>query len=354
MPSSGIDFSHDFIKIIQAGKDKMIKIRSWLTPYLASNAKGRAKGGGGGDVYGTDFFHEVQRYAILAAEAVKDEAFDVIHCHDWMTYLAGIAVKQETKKPMVVTVHSTEFDRTGALSPNKWICDIEWAGMYYADKVITVSHYMKRQLMDRYQVPGGKIEVVHNAVDRSQYLGERVNFGLDEKIVLFLGRVTLQKGPDYFLEAAAKVLKKEKNVKFVIVGKGDMLNAMIEKSIGMGIAEHVLFTGYAENIAQFYKMADLYVMPSVSEPFGITALEALASGTPLLISKQSGVSEVVSHCMKVDFWDTDEMANKMVGIIRYAPLKNEMGKNGFHECQRFDWINVAERTKDIYASLLNR
>jgi len=353
MPATGIDLKHGFVKIIQAGKDKLIRIGSNLTPYMPSLAFGRGRGKGGLDVYGLGFFQDVQRYTELAAEAVKNEDFDIIHCHDWMTFPAGIKIKMESKKPMVVTVHSTEFDRTGSLSPNKWICDMEWAGMYFADGVITVSNYMKKQLMERYQVPGEKIEVVYNAVEKDKYAGDRVSFGIDEKVVLFLGRVTLQKGPDYFLDAARKVLKKERNVKFVVVGKGDMLPAMIEKSIEMGIAEHVFFAGYAEDIVRFYKMADLYVMPSVSEPFGITALEALASGTPVIISKQSGVSEVVSHCMKVDFWDTDELANKIIGILRYLPLRKEMGKNGFNEAQKFDWLNVADRVMNIYSSILN-
>lgn len=354
MPATGIDFQHDFIKIIQAGKDKMIKIKSWIAPYAESSPYTRAgKGKPGPEVYGLGFFQEVERYNRLAAAAVKDETFDVIHCHDWMTYPAGIAVKEESKKPLVVTVHSTEFDRTGSLCPNQWICDIEWAGMYHADKIITVSNYMKRQLMEKYQVPEEKIEVVYNAVDKDMYAGPRGSLGFDDKIVLFLGRVTLQKGPDYFLEAARKVLEKEKNVKFVVAGKGDMLPAMIQKSIELGISGHVFFTGYAENIKSLYKAADLYVMPSVSEPFGITALEALSSGTPIILSKQSGVSEVVNHCMKVDFWDTDELANKITGVLRYPVLKHEMGRNGFAEVQKFDWMNVADRTIAIYSSLMN-
>jgi glycogen(starch) synthase len=355
MPSSKMEVQHDFLKIIQAGRGKTIKIKSWITPYKESGpfpSAQKSRSAGGADVYGRSFFDEVSRYNQLAAESVDDEEFDVIHCHDWMTFPAGIAVKKKTGKPLVVSVHSTEFDRTGGIGTNSWICDIEWSGTYHADKVITVSNYMKRQLMERYSVPSNKINVVYNAVDKDIYAGERECLWPGKKVVLFLGRVTLQKGPDYFLDAAAKVLRKEKNVRFVLAGKGDMLHAMIEKSISLGIADHVVFTGHAQNIERLYRSANLYVMPSVSEPFGITALEALSSGTPLIISKQSGVSEVVSHCFKVDFWDTDELANKMLGVLKYSGLETELSRNGRADVQKFDWNEVAGRTLGVYSSAM--
>ena len=318
---------------------------SRLTPYVASLVR---VGGKTGETYGFDFFNQVKAYTIKAVEAVKDEDCDVIHCHDWLTFPAGIEVKKEKHKPLVITMHSTEYDRS-PLSPNEWIVETEWRGMYEADRIITVSEYMKSRIMEKYNVPGDKIDVVYNAVDSSSYGGNSISFGLGDRIVLFLGRLAIQKGPDYFLEAARKVLEVEKDVKFLVVGTGHMLPQLIKKSIDMGISNNVYFTGYVDSIREYYKMADVYVMPSVSEPFGITALEAMASGTPLILSKQSGVSEVVNHCMTVDFWDVNEMANKIIGILRYAPLKREMGVNGFREAQGFNWLNVADKTISLYS-----
>jgi glycosyltransferase involved in cell wall biosynthesis len=346
MPSTDSDINPGFVKVIQAGKDRLIKIRSGITPYLPSLLG--FKGMGGKDAYGWNFFQEVQRYTQLALEAVKDEACDIIHCHDWMTFPIGIKAKEEKHKPLVVTIHSTEHDRTANLSLNPWITHIEWEGMFHADKVITVSNYMKQKIQERYNVPQEKIEVVYNAVEAGQYQGDRVRFGLDEKIVLFLGRVTIQKGPDYFLDAAAKVLRYRDDVTFVVAGKGDMMSQIIKKSIDLGISDKVVFTGYVPDINQYYKMADIYVMPSVSEPFGITALEAMASGTPTIMSKQSGVSEVVRHCMTVDFWDTDQMASKILGILEYQSLQNTMGLNGSREVQRINWMNTARATEEVY------
>jgi glycogen synthase len=202
--------------------------------------------------------------------------------------------------------------------------------------------------MEKYGVPEWKIDVIYNAVEASEFNGDKIRFGMNERVVLFLGRLAMQKGPDNFLRAAKKVLEKEKNVRFLIVGTGHMMPQLINEAIGLGIAGNVTFTGYRESIIECYKMADLYVMPSISEPFGITALEAMASGVPVIVSKQSGVSEVMRHAMKVDFWDIDSMADKMIGVLRYAPIKTEMVRNGGMEISRLTWDGIAERTEGLY------
>ncbi len=351
MPKFGKNRDNGFVKIVHADDSKFIEIASGLTPYVSSLEVRYSPGeNGSNDLYGTDFFAKVSRYTKCASAAVKKEDCDVIHCHDWMTFPAGAAVKKEKKKPMIVTVHSTEYDRN-PVSPNPWIAHIEWKGMYEADRIITVSNYMKKRIIEKYSVPESKIEVVYNAVDPGCYAGSRRKFGTGDRVVLFLGRLAIQKGPDYFLRAAKMVVEKEKRTRFVVVGTGHMLPELIEQSIGLGISDNVIFTGYQENIKEYYKMADVYVMPSVSEPFGITALEALASGAPVIVSKQSGVSELVRHCMKVDFWDVNELANKIIGILRYQTMRNEMEKNGTAEISSINWDSVAEKTVKVYSSV---
>ncbi len=342
------------IKLITTGSMRIIRLNVTLKPYRPSLsrevkiiASETPK-----EVYDESFFSNVKRYNELACEIGLEEDFDIIHCHDWMTFDAGVRLKKETGKPLVVTIHSTEFDRTGGLSVNDYISHMEWYGMFHADKVITVSNYMKKRIVEKYSVPPEKIKVIYNAVNPEEFWPSEIKPGFDEKIVLFLGRITLQKGPDYFLEAAKLVLEKEKNVKFVVVGKGDMLPSLIEKSLQLGIINHVFFTGYQKDIKTIYSMADVYVMPSVSEPFGITALEAMSSGTPVIVSKQSGISEAVKHRLTVDFWDVKELANKILGVLRYSPVKNELSKNGLQEARRMTWDRVAEKTLNVYHSVL--
>jgi glycogen(starch) synthase len=355
MPGSSDDVHSDFVRIISAGKERLMKLRVTLRPYLPSlpiTAASHHKVDND-RIYGQGFFEDVRRYTDMASRAVRDVDCDIIHCHDWMTFPAGIRVKEEKGKPLVVTVHSTEFDRTGSLCPNPWISDIEWQGMYHADRIIAVSKYMKTLIMERYGVPEEKIEVVHNSINPECYSGKGISFGLDEKVVLFLGRLTLQKGPDYFLRAAKKVLEHYRHVRFIVVGTGDMLPQLIDSSINMGISNRVTFTGFQEEIRDYYRMADLYVMPSVSEPFGITALEAMASEAPVIISRQSGVSEVVSHRLSADFWDVDELAGKILGVLMYDCVRGEMRNNGYREVSCMSWLKVADRTMEVYSKTIN-
>jgi glycosyltransferase involved in cell wall biosynthesis len=305
-----------------------------------------------GELYGRNLFEEVEKYAEKAAIIAKFEDFDVIHCHDWMTFRAGKKAKQVSGKPLVVHVHATDFDRTGG-NPNQQVYDIEREGMHAADKIIAVSNYTKDMIVKHYGIPPEKVTVVHNAIEHHHQLPCKQKDNSKENIVLFLGRLTLQKGPDYFIEAANKVLKIMPNTKFVVAGSGDMYRRMVDRAAELGMAKNILFTGHltGEDIDKAYQMADLYVMPSVSEPFGITPLESLKNNTPVLISKQSGVSEVLPNALKVDFWDTEEMTNKIVGALSYKHMSSSLAENGFRDVEKMSWDNAAEKCINVYKAL---
>ncbi len=303
--------------------------------------------------YGGDMFTETKRYAAAAVKLAIQEDFDVIHAHDWMTYPAAIAVAQVTAKPLVTHIHSTEFDRSGE-NVNQPIYDIERRGMHAADRVIAVSHLTRNIVITRYAVEGEKVEVIYNGVEQNgNLMVPKEGIKKNEKIVLFLGRITMQKGPEYFLLAAKKVLKIMDNVKFVIAGSGDMMKKIIEMAAEMGIGNKVLFTGFlrGKDVERIYKLADLYVMPSVSEPFGIAPLEALNHDVPVLISKQSGVAEVLSHVLKVDFWDIDEMANKITAVLKYQSLQMTLKEHGNFEVRKLRWDDAAANCIRVYSEL---
>jgi glycosyltransferase involved in cell wall biosynthesis len=312
---------------------------------------------GPGDPYAGDLFAEIERYAILACALAAGQTLDVIHAHDWMTYPAGMAVQAQTEKPLVVHVHSTEFDRSG-LNVNQRIYDIERAGIQAAVKVIAVSHLTRNIVLKHYGVDPRKVEVVYNAIDEdgADNRPPIPPITRDEKIVLFLGRITMQKGPEYFLAAAKRVLEVMDNVRFVMAGSGDMIRRMIELAAEMGIGHKVLFTGFlrGNDVRRVYRMADLYVMPSVSEPFGLTPLEALANDVPVLISKQSGVAEVLTHALKVDFWDVDEMANKIIAVLRHPPLQATLRDHGGIEVRRFSWADAAASCIKVYEAAMGQ
>jgi glycosyltransferase involved in cell wall biosynthesis len=311
---------------------------------------------GTGNHYAGDLFSEIQRYATLAAEIGRQESFDVVHAHDWMTFPAGLAVAGLKGVPLVVHVHSTEFDRSGAHIDQR-IYDIERRGMHGAMKVIAVSYLTKNQVTHHYGVDPTKVEVVYNAIEQNGngFDEEKYKIHKDEKIVLFLGRITMQKGPEYFLQAAKKVLEVMENVKFVMAGSGDMIRRTIEMAAAMGIGHKVLFTGFlrGSDVERVFKMADLYVMPSVSEPFGIAPLEAMSHDVPVIISKQSGVSEVLTHALKVDFWDINEMANKIIAVLKHPPLASTLRQHGSFEVKRLSWTDAARSCVQIYESALS-
>lgn len=306
--------------------------------------------------YGNNLMNEVHRYAAAAVDMACGEDFDIIHAHDWMTYAAGVAVAAVTGKPLVVQVHSTEFDRSG-INVNQQVYDIERMGMHAADKIIAVSYLTKNIIIERYGIDGEKVEVVYNGVEHNsatELISSETGIKKEEKIVLFLGRITMQKGPEYFLQAAKKVIDVDENVKFVMAGSGDMMHKTIELAAELGIGEKVLFTGFlrGEDVKRIYKMADLYVMPSVSEPFGIAPLEALNNDVPVLISKQSGVAEVLTHVLKVDFWDVEEMANKIIAVLRYSPLQMTLREHGNFEVRKLRWEDAAKKCGKIYSKTL--
>ena len=305
-------------------------------------------------IYSGDLMEHIRRYEKLVVSLAHDEPFDVIHAHDWMTYPAGLTVAALTGKPLVVHVHSTEFDRAGE-HPSAEICAIERMGMHQADRVVCVSHLTATICHRRYEVPEGKTVVVYNAVELPADSGlEMTPIAHDEKIVLFLGRLTMQKGPEYFLQAAKKVIEKEPNVRFVIAGSGDLIRACITTVADLQLGKHVTFTGFlrGDDVQRVFRMADLYVMPSVSEPFGIAPLEALSNSVPVLISKQSGVSEILTHVLKVDFWDTDEMADKILAVLRHPPLQRALRESGQIEVRKLSWRDSAEKLKSVYTDLI--
>lgn len=307
--------------------------------------------------YSGDMYTEVHRYASAAVKLASQEGFDLIHAHDWMTYPAGMAVAAVSGKPLVIHVHSTEFDRSGE-HVNQMIYDFERAGMHAATKIIAVSYLTKNIIMSRYGISGDKVEVVHNGIEKNgNGLGlGKIGISKNEKIVLFLGRITMQKGPEYFLGAAKKVLEVMDNVRFVMAGSGDMMKSTIELAAELGIGSKVMFTGFlrGEDVRKVYERADLYVMPSVSEPFGIAPLEALNNDVPVLISKQSGVSEVLTHVLKADFWDVNEIANKIVAVLKYPPLQMTLKEHGNYEVRKLKWEDAAEKCRQVYFQVIEQ
>ncbi len=351
LPSAN-NIDADFLsKVIGISNMKIRKVDSILMPYMSTYSyNARRQGSRQNSIYGSTLFEEVKRYAQAAEKIAAEEQFDIIHCHDWMTYQAGINAKEISKKPLVVHVHATEFDRTGGNGMHQHVYDVEKEGMNKADKVIAVSNFTKKKIVQHYGINEQKIAVVHNGIEL-QGIGRKEK---KEKIVLFLGRITLQKGPDWFLYAAKRALEIDKDIRFIIAGSGDMEPMIIEKAAELGIADKVLFAGFleGESVRQAYQRAMLYVMPSVSEPFGLTPLEAMNNGTPVIISRQSGVSEVISHCLKADFWDTEQIANKIISVLRHKALQHELQSNGMQEAGKFSWTTPAEKCISIYDELM--
>lgn len=311
---------------------------------------------------GWGLMDEVLKYAVLSRMIAHTEQFDVIHAHDWLSFLAGIEAKRISGKPLVVHVHATEFDRTGNGSVNEAVYAIEKRGMEAADTVVAVSEFTKHILVERYGIDRAKIRVVHNGIDPDEPVAAapsplsrmhaiKANGG---KIVLFVGRLTLQKGPDYFLKAAKRALEYDPNLVFVISGSGDMQNRLMQEAAYLGIAHKVFFVGFMRGaeLGALYRMADMMVMPSVSEPFGLVPLESLLNGTPVLISKQSGVSEVLRHALKVDFWDIDATAERILACTRHASLRDTLAENGSKEAGTALWKKAAEKCMLIYKDLL--
>lgn len=347
MPVCGgkIDAPHPSLRIIEVAKTE-------LQPYLFFSKKGQRAS------YGDNLIAAVSAYWKLCEEAVARESaagrgYELIHTHDWLTSSPGASLSRSLRIPLVQTFHSTEFDRTS--SPWDYILGVERAAAANADLIIAVSRRTREQV-ERLGVPEGKIRVVYNGVDKERFASAAVEphrisgFKRGRKVVLFLGRLTEQKGPVQFLHAAKKVLSVEPDTQFVIAGKGELLPLLINMTISLGIANSVKFLGYVpeEEQRKIYKIADVYVMPSTSEPFGITALEAMSSGVPVIVSKTSGVAEVAKSTIKVDFWDINMMAQKIVAVLRYSPLSRAMSRLSSDEAGLYTWGKAADGTLQVY------
>ena len=307
--------------------------------------------------YGSNLLEEVARYAMVGGTIAmqhKDE-FDIIHAHDWLTYLAGIAAKQLTGKPLVVHVHATSFDRGTDDMVDTRVYAIERRGMEAADRVVTVSDLTRNIVINKYGIDPSKVVTVHNAVDFSGRETLDVERGVKDKVVTFLGRITFQKGPEYFIEAAAKVLKRTKGVRFVMAGSGDMMNRSIRMVARLGISDRFHFTGFLRgaDVQKMFALSDVYIMPSVSEPFGISPLEAMRTGVPSVISRQSGAAEVLKYALKVDFWDVDAMADDIYALLTYPALASFAARQGFDEVNELKWNNATAKLKSVYESVLN-
>ena len=354
-----------FARIVFAGMEEVDvhAINSFLTPYMGSGTSTSSSKASMmlNPLYGADMLTEVFRYAALSRAIAQKEDYDVIYAHDWLSFPAGIEAKLISGKPFIAHIHSTEFDRCGgAAGVNPHVYAIEKHGMEIADKVVVVSHFTKNIIVKNYGIPAEKVVVVHNGIDDdmlpSAGNGRSQLSSLKEagySIVLFLGRITLQKGLDHLLRAAKQVLQAKKEVVFLVSGSGDMQKQMMEFAAELKIAENVLFTGFLRGPEQneAFRLADLFVMPSVSEPFGIVALEAMKLGTPVLVSKQSGVSEVVSHALKADFWDADELANQILSALAYPSLRSTLIENGHHEADHLSWEKAAGKINHILGTL---
>ncbi|HTM69202.1 MAG TPA: glycosyltransferase family 4 protein [Candidatus Binatia bacterium] len=306
-------------------------------------------------LYGRDLYEETQRYAEKASAIASTVEHDVIHAHDWLSFPAGMAAKAASGKPLVAHVHATEFDRTADGGVNQLVYECERAGMHAADAVVAVSNYTKERVARHYEVAPEKIHVVHNGVDPREVRKLGASKLNDHyKIVLFLGRITVQKGPDWFLKAARLVLERDKDVLFVVAGAGDMERQVILDAADSGIADRVVFTGFrrGDDIDRLYQMADLYVMPSVSEPFGITALEAVQNGTPVIVSKQSGVREVLPEAVQVDFWDTRRMADEMLRLLSHREEAKRLGQLQRAALPGITWDAAALKLASLYKNVL--
>lgn len=303
--------------------------------------------------YGKDLMKEVSRYALVAAQIAKSKEHDIIHAHDWLAFPAGIAAKEISGKPLVAHIHATQFDRAGEGGGHGPVFELEKAGLLAADHVVAVSHLTRKVVIEKYGVHPDKVSVLHNAVLDASIIHSNIRKNVPEKLVTFLGRITFQKGPEYFVEAAKKVIERDPNVRFVMAGNGDLLNKMVERVAELGMGTRFHFTGFlkGQDVDDMYAISDVYVMPSVSEPFGIAPLEAVRHNTPVIISKQSGVAEVLRNAIKIDFWDVDAMADAIFGLLHYESIAKMFKELGSEELKNLKWEHVAAKLVTVYEKL---
>lgn len=307
------------------------------------------------DIYGSNLGEAVQFYTHTAINTTKDVKADIAHAHDWMTYGAGIAAARHHDIPLVAHIHATELDRTH-FQPNEWIFSLEKQGFDAADAIIAVSNYTKQILVDYYNIDASKITVVHNGInpEKHKYTNTELLEQSYKPMILFLGRLSLQKGAMHFLEMAKLVKDKEPDTQFVIAGAGDMFGSLIDRSIELGLEDNILFAGKVDSkeASMLYKKATAFVMPSLSEPFGLVALEAALHDTPVILSKQSGASEVLDHCFTVDFWDTERMADCALTIIRDEAIRTQMIEKSRDTLNNLHWNKQAHKVKQLYHNLV--
>lgn len=371
MPTSTEGVEAEFVNLVGTDKlsknIKIKKIKTILTPYATSqsydetfNQQISKQGTKGKEAYGENLYEEVYRYGEVAKfiteQAMEEGDFDVVHAHDWMTYKAGINAREISGKPLVVHIHASEYDRTAG-NPNPFIRELEFEGLDAADMIIANSNFTKNNVVRDYGISPDKIEVVHWGIDPHDpkyHMNFRSELNENNKIVMYMGRITVQKGVEYFVRAARKVLDYIDDVKFVVAGDGDMLPRIIQETAELGLTNKFLFTGWLKGTDphKAMQMADLFIMPSVSEPFGLQAVEAMANNTPVIVSKQSGASEVIKHALKVDFWDVDELANKIIGVLRHPEAHHELSKNSYQEIKTFNLEEPAKKCVDCYQKVM--
>ncbi|WP_276370782.1 glycosyltransferase family 4 protein [Chryseolinea sp. H1M3-3] len=332
-------------------------ITKWTYEYLTEDTTEKKIVGGKRYAftgsYGPSLMEEVVSYAEVASVIAQQYSFDLIHAHDWLTYRAGIEAKKVSGKPLIIHVHATEYDRAGEKNINPEVFEIEREGMEEADLIIAVSHLTKDIVVSRYNIPEDKVRVVHNGITPDEIINTLDLPKIGDHIVTFLGRITYQKGPQYFIEAARIVLDYFPETHFIMAGSGDLLPAMMERVAQLKMSSRFHFTGFlkADQIHRVWSVSDLYVMPSVSEPFGITPLEAIQSGVPVIVSNQSGVAEVMEHAIKIDFWDIDAMASAMLNVLKYKKLSSLLQINSKRELESLTWTQASKKIKDLYHEL---
>jgi glycosyltransferase involved in cell wall biosynthesis len=351
--------NYRMVKLEAVDNLTVCRIESALnSPYLNQKSYSELYGkiiagkSGAQKLYGANLLHEIHRFAHEVAQFVRGKNYDLIHAHDWITFEAGLKAKKISGAKMIAHVHATEIDRTaGNFNPE--IFAIEKNGLEKSDHIVSVSDHTKQILESHYEIPSEKITAVHNGIDE---LKPEKNFNLEEKdkLVLFLGRVTVQKGPDYFLEVAKKVVEQDPNIKFVLGGEGDMLPLILSRIIAYGLSNNVFCAGFLneEQKKQAFKRTALYMMPSVSEPFGLSAIEAINENIPTIICKQSGAAEVIKNAFKADFWDIERMAQQVLATINYPAIGSTMVPNAKRELRRFTWFNQTQKIAQVYRSLL--
>ncbi|MDX2414757.1 MAG: glycosyltransferase family 4 protein [Bacteroidales bacterium] len=335
----------DFWKLTREKQSSSHKI-------VETNSKGKLDFTG---KYGDSLLQEIEKYAIVASVIASENEFDVIHAHDWLAYPAGIAASRVSGKPLVIHVHATDFDRSGG-KVNPVVYNMEKVGMEEADRIIAVSNLTRDTVINRYGMDPAKVTTVYNAVEPvDDIMRNPLKRNIEDKVVTFLGRITMQKGPEYFIEAAYLVLQRMHNVRFVMAGSGDMMEKMMRHAASLNITDRFHFTGFlkGQDVYSMLQLSDVYIMPSVSEPFGISPLEAMQTNVPVIISKQSGVAEILTHAVKVDFWDIDATADAIHAILSYPAMSGMFKKEGKTEVESLKWENSARSVRKVYESAIN-